>query len=64
MTSKEKINDILAFVQNSMDVDWGFMQYLKQDLEGLVIIAQTEGIKEAHNALNEVWNNRRNLHGK
>ena len=57
MTSKEKIKDILAFVQNSMDVDWGFMCCLKQDLEGLVIIAQTEGIKEAHNVLNEVWNN-------
>ena len=30
---------------------------LKQDLEGLVIIAQTEGVKEAHDVLNEIWNN-------
>ena len=36
---------------------WGFMQCLKQDLEHLVIIAQTEGVKEAKDALNKVWNN-------
>ena len=33
MTSKEKITDILDFVQNVTDADWGFMQCLKQDLE-------------------------------
>ena len=56
MTSKEKIKDILDWVQSTADVSWGFMCCLKQDLEGLVIIAQTEGIKEAHDALNKVWN--------
>ena len=57
MTSKEKITDILDFVQNVTDSDWSFMQCLKQDLEHLVIIAQTEGVKEARDALNKVWNN-------
>lgn len=58
MTSKEKVTDILDFVQNVTDADWGFMQCLKQDLEHLVVIAQTEGVKEARDALNKVWNNR------
>lgn len=57
MTSKEKIKDILDWVQNTADVNWGIMQCLKQDLEHLVAIAQTEGVKEARDALNEVWNN-------
>lgn len=57
MTSKEKITYILAFVQNVTDSDWGFMQCLKQDLEHLVTIAQTEGVKEARDALNKVWDN-------
>ena len=48
MTSKEKIKDILDWVQTN-DADWHFMQCLKQELEILVVIAQTEGIKEAHN---------------
>lgn len=56
MTSKEKMKEILDFVQNVTDADRGFMMCLKQDLEGLVIIAQTEGVKEARDALNEVWN--------
>lgn len=47
MNSKEKIKDILDFVQNSTDANWNCLQYLKQELEHLVIIAQTEGIKEA-----------------
>lgn len=47
MNSKEKIKDILDFVQNATEADWGFMMCLKQELERLVIIAQTEGIKEA-----------------
>lgn len=57
MTSKEKIKDILDWVQSIMCVDWGFMCCLRQDLENLVVIAQTEGVKEAKDALNEVWNN-------
>lgn len=55
MTSKEKMNEILDFVQNAANIDWGFMMCLKQDLEGLITIAQIEGIKEAKDALNEVW---------
>lgn len=54
MTSKEKMNEILDFVQNAANIDWGFMMCLKQDLEGLIIIAQIEGIKEAKDALNEI----------
>lgn len=57
MTSKEKIKDILNWIQNTTDADWNFLCCLKQDLEGLAIIAQTEGVKEAHDALKEVWNN-------
>lgn len=56
MTSKEKIKDILDWVQSTSDVGWGFMCCLKQDLEHLVVIAQTEGVKEARDALNKVWN--------
>ena len=58
MTSKEKIKDILDWVQNTMGVDWGLMSCLKQDLEHLAAIAQAEGVKEARNALNEVWCNK------
>lgn len=42
MTSKEKINDILDWVQNTMEVNWSFMACLKQDLKDLVVIAQDE----------------------
>lgn len=57
MTSKEKIKDILDWVQSAADVEWGFMCCLKQDLERLVLIAQTEGVNEARDVLNQVWNN-------
>ena len=57
MTSEEKIAYILDWVQHTMDVDWGIMCYLKQDLEHLVTIAQTEGVKEARDALNKIWDN-------
>lgn len=57
MTSKEKIKDILDWIQNTTDADWGLMCCIKQDLEHLVIIAQTEGVKEARDALNAVRNN-------
>lgn len=56
MTSKEKITSILNWVQDSY-IDWNFMRGLKQDLEELVIIAQTEGVKEAKDALDKVWGN-------
>ena len=59
MTSKEKIKDILDWMQSvtdAEDVDWGFMQCLKQDLEYLVAIAQTEGVIEVRDALNIVLN--------
>ena len=56
MTSKEKITEILNWVQDSY-IDWNFMRGLKQDLEELVIIAQTEGVKEAKDALDKVWGN-------
>jgi len=42
MTSKEKITEILNWVQGSY-MDWNCMCYLKQDLEELVGIAQVEG---------------------
>lgn len=57
LSSQQKINDILDWVQNTRDVDWGFMCCLKQDLEHLVIIAQTEGVEEAQDALSKVWDN-------
>jgi hypothetical protein len=57
MASKEKIKDILDWVQSTMEVDWGFMACLKQDLENLVVIAQTEGVKEVKEALDKVYNN-------
>lgn len=56
MTSKEKMKEILDWVQNTGDVNWGFMRGLQQDLEHLVVIAQTEGVREARDALNKVWN--------
>lgn len=43
MTSKEKITEILNWVQDSY-IDWNFMRGLKQDLEELVEIAQAEGV--------------------
>ena len=45
-------------MQSTTDVDWGVMSCLKQDLEHLVVIAQTEGVKEAKDALDEVWSNK------
>ena len=54
MTSTEKIKDILDWIQNTTDADWNFMQCLKQDLEKLVVIAQTEGIEEARDVLKKV----------
>ena len=47
MNSKEKIKDILDFIQKVIKVDKLFMACLKQELEYLVVIAQAEGIKEA-----------------
>ena len=55
MTSKEKIKDILDWMQSNTDADWNFLRGLKADLEHLVTIAQIEGVKEARDALNEVW---------
>ena len=55
MTSKEKIKDILDWIQSTTDADWIFLCCLKQDLEHLATIAQIEGVKEARDALNEVW---------
>lgn len=55
MTSKEKIKDILDWIQNTTDADWNFLQCLKQDLEGLAVISQTEGIKEAHDIMKQIW---------
>ena len=51
VTSKEKIKDILNFVQKVIKVDKLFMTCLKQELEYLVIIAQTEGAKEVKNMI-------------
>lgn len=57
MTSKEKIEGILDWVQSTTDADWGIMQCLKQDLEHLVAISHTEGVKKARDVLNKMWNN-------
>ena len=46
MTSKEQIKDILDWVQSSVEVSWGFMTCLKQELESLVLTAQNEGVLE------------------
>ena len=54
MTSKEKIKDILDWMQNTTDADWSFLRCLKQDLENLVVIAQIEGIREAGDILNKI----------
>lgn len=51
MNSEEKIKDILDLVQKVIKVDKLFMTCLKQELEYLVVIAQTEGIKEAINMI-------------
>ena len=56
MTSKEKIKEILDWMQSTTDADWNFMQCLKQELEKLMVIAQTEGIQEARDAINKIWN--------
>lgn len=61
MTSKEKIKEILGWIQYTTDADWNFLMCLKQDLECLATIAQTEGIIEVRNAMDEVWKN--NLKG-
>lgn len=44
MTSKEKIKEILIWVQNEPCVDWNLMRCLNQDLYELVAIAHREGI--------------------
>jgi hypothetical protein len=41
-TSKQKTKDILDWVQNTAEVDWGFMCCLKQELEQLVAIASRD----------------------
>ena len=51
MTSKEKIKDILDWIQSTTCSDWNFLQCLKQDLECLATIAKTEGIENIRNAL-------------
>lgn len=56
MTSEAKIMEILEWVKDTTDVGNGFMLCLLQDLKHLTVIAQTEGIKEARDALNKVWN--------
>lgn len=55
MTSNEKMTEILDWVQGSY-MDWNCMRVLKQDLEHLIVIAQTEGVREARDALNKVRN--------
>jgi hypothetical protein len=55
MTSKEKIGEILDWVQNATCIDWSFMCCLKQDLEHLVNIAQLEGVREVKNVMNEFY---------
>ena len=55
MTSKEKIGEILDWVQNATCIDWNFMRCLKQDLEHLVDIAQLEGVKEVKVILEEEY---------
>ena len=55
MTSKEKIGEILDWVQNATCIDWSFMRYLKQDLEHLMDIAQLEGVKEVKAILKEKY---------
>lgn len=50
------MENILDFVRTLVDVDYGIMSCLKHDLESLVIIAHTEGIKEVRDALNKIWN--------
>ena len=55
MDSKEKIRDILNSVQNAIEADLGFLCCLRKDLEHLVVIAHLEGVKEARDKLNEVW---------
>ena len=55
MTSKEQIKGILDWVQSSLEVNWGFMACLKQELESLVLTAQNEGVLEVKEALDKVW---------
>ena len=42
MTPEEKMNEILDWVQDTLNVNWGFMCCLRDDLEDLVAIAQAE----------------------
>ena len=42
MTPEEKMNEILDWVQDALNVNWDFMCCLKDDLEDLVAIAQAE----------------------
>lgn len=44
MTSKEKIKEILKWVQDESCIDWNFMRGLQQDLNELAKIAYNEGI--------------------
>ena len=40
MTSKEKIKEILDFIQNKTNADWMCLMCIKEDLEDLVTIAK------------------------
>lgn len=51
MTSEEKISEILKAIQNTIEPEWGTMQWIKQDLEELVSIAKLEGVKETHHVI-------------
>ena len=42
MTSEEKMSEILDWVQDALNANWGFMCCLKEDLKDLVAIAQAE----------------------
>ena len=51
MTSKEKIKEILRWIQDEPCADWNLMRGLKQDLDELVAIAHKEGIDKLENKL-------------
>ena len=51
MTSKEKIEDILDFVQINLHADHGFMVRLKQELEHLSSVAQIDLLNRAEQRL-------------
>lgn len=42
MTSEKKVSEILNWVQDVLNANWGFMCCLKEDLKDLVAIAQAE----------------------